>query len=84
MVQEVQCVWVGVGEQGWEWSLGHVWEVADVFLSSGRSNATESLLVGCTENMKDLVELIDIISTFEEWASSKQFCKNASNGPNID
>ena len=84
MVQKIQCIGVGVGEQGREWSLSHVWEVANVFLGSGRSNAAESLLIWCTENVKDLVELIDVISPLEEWAASKQFCKNASDGPDID
>jgi hypothetical protein len=28
--------------------------------------------------VEDLVELIDVISAFEEWASTEQFCKNAA------
>jgi hypothetical protein len=34
--------------------------------------------------MKDLVELVDIISALEEWTASKQLGKNAAYRPNID
>lgn len=34
--------------------------------------------------MEDLVELINIISPFEKWSSTKQFRENASNGPHIN
>ena len=78
MVQEVERVGVSVGEKAGEDSLGHEGEVADVFLGSGGANAGKCLLVGSTEDVEDLVELIDVISAFEEWASSEQFCENAA------
>ena len=34
--------------------------------------------------MEDLIELIDIISTLEEWTSTKQLCKDTSYRPYID
>jgi hypothetical protein len=78
VVQKVESVGVGVGEEAGEYSLGHEGEVADVFLGSGGSNAGKGLLVGSTKDVKDLVELIDVISAFEEWASTEEFCKNAA------
>lgn len=84
MVQEVQGVRVGVGEELREWSLGHEWQVAHVFLGSWRANTREGLLVRCTKDVEDLVELIDIISTLEERTSAKQLGKNTSYGPDIN
>jgi hypothetical protein len=78
VVQEVECVGVGVGEEAREDSLGHEREIADVFLGSGGANAGKCLLVRGTEDVEDLVELIDVISAFEEWASTEQFCENAA------
>lgn len=77
-VQKAQCVWVGVGKELGEGALSHVGEVADVFLSSRRSNSAEGFLVGCTKNVENLVELIDVISALEKWAPSKQLGQNAS------
>lgn len=34
--------------------------------------------------MEDLVELIDIVSTLEEWAASQEFGKNAAYRPHVD
>lgn len=48
VVEEVERVGVGVGEERGEGSLGHEWEVADVFLRSGRANARQCLLIRCT------------------------------------
>jgi hypothetical protein len=84
LVQQVQRIWVGVGEEGLEGSLGHEREVAHVLLSSGRANPGQGLLVGGTEDMKDLVELVDVISALEEWASTEKLCEDASNRPHID
>jgi hypothetical protein len=79
MIKEVERVRVGVREEAGEWPFSHEWQVADVLLGSGRSDAGECLFIGSTEDMEDLVELINVISAFEEWSSSKQFCKNAAN-----
>ena len=72
MVEQIEGVGVGVGEEGWEGSLGHEGEVADVFLGSWRADSGESLFVGRPEDVEDLVELINVISALEEWASAQQ------------
>lgn len=70
LVEEGESIGVGIGEEHWEGLFGHEREVANVFLCTGRANASKGLLVGCTKDMKDLVELIDVISAFEEWSAS--------------
>jgi hypothetical protein len=71
MVEQIERIWVGVGEERLEGSLGHEWQVADILLGSGRANAGQGFLVGSTKDMENLVELIDVVSTLEEWASTK-------------
>jgi len=34
--------------------------------------------------VQDLIQLIDIVSPFENWLSRQQFCQNAANRPHID
>ena len=34
--------------------------------------------------MQDLIELIDIVTAFEKGSSTKQLCKYAANGPDVD
>jgi hypothetical protein len=41
-------------------------------LGSGRADAGESLFVRCSKDMKDLVELIDVISALEEGAAAEE------------
>ena len=84
VVEQVERIRVGVGEEGLEGSLGHEWKIADVLLSSGGANAGQGFLIGSTKNVEDLVELIDIISTLEEWTSTKQLCEDTSYRPHID
>jgi hypothetical protein len=84
VVQKIQRIGVGVGEELREWSLGHEWEVAHIFLSSWGANAGKGFLVRCTKDMEDLVELVDIISALEERTSTKQFSKDTTNRPHVN
>lgn len=70
MVQEVQGVGVRVGEEVGELPFGHEGQVAHIFLGPGRADAGERFFVGRTEDVEDLVELIDIVTAFEEGAST--------------
>jgi hypothetical protein len=79
VVQEVESIGVGVGEEAGERSLSHEWQIPHIFLGSGRSDAGECLFVGCAEDVKNLVELINVISALEEWSSTKQLRENAAN-----
>jgi hypothetical protein len=79
VVQKVESIGVGVRKEAGERSLSHERQIPHIFLGSGRSNAGECLFVGCTEDVKDLVELINIISALEEWASAKQLREDAAN-----
>lgn len=84
LVEEVESVGVGVGEQAGKWLLGHEGEVSDVLLGTGRADAAESLLVGCAEDVEDLVELVDIITALEEGSSAEELGKNTANRPHIN
>lgn len=65
-VEKVEGVGVGLAEEGLEGDLLHEGQVTDVVLGTGRADAGEGLLVGCAEIVQDLVELIDVVSAFEE------------------
>ena len=77
VIQQVQSVRVGVREQAGEGALGHEGEVAHVLLSSWRADAGERLLVGRSEDVEDLVELINVISTLEEGSAAEQLGQDA-------
>lgn len=46
LVEEVECVGVGLGEESRERLLGHEGEVADVFLRTGGADSGQRLFVG--------------------------------------
>jgi hypothetical protein len=84
VVEEVQSVWVGVREEVGELPLGHVGQVAHVFLGAGRADAGECLFVGSAEDVQDLVELVDIVAAFEEGAAAEEFGQDAAYRPDVD
>jgi hypothetical protein len=84
VVEEVERVGVGVGEERLEAPLGHEGQVADVLLGPGRTDAGQRLLVGRAKDMEDLVELINVVSALEERASTEQLREDAPYRPDID
>lgn len=84
LVEKIEGVWVGLGEQAGERFLGHEWQVAHVFLGSGRSNARERLLVGGSEDVEDLVQLVNVVAALEEGSAAQQLSQNTANRPNIN
>jgi hypothetical protein len=83
-VQQIKGVWVGVGEERGERLLGHVGQVAHVLLGAGRADARERLLVRGTQDVQDLVELVDVVAALEERPASEQLGKNTTDRPDID
>lgn len=83
-VQQVKGVGVGIGEQAGEGLLGHEREIAHVLLGTRRSDAGQSLLVRSAEDVQDLVQLVDIVATLEEWSSAKELSEDTSHRPDID
>ncbi len=83
-IQQVESVRVGIGEERRERLLGHEGKVANVFLGAGRADAGEGLFVGCSQDVQNLVQLIDVITTLEEGAATEEFSKDTSNGPDIN
>ena len=94
LIEQIDSVWVGwedlagavvcLGELAVEVDFWLIWEVADVLLGARGTNALERLLIRRAKLLDDLVELVDIILTLEEWTSTKQLCQNTSYGPYID
>lgn len=83
-VQKIQRVWIGAGEESLVGYFGHVRQVADVVLRTGGSDASQRLFIRRSQVVQDLVELINIVTAFEEGSTSEQFRKDASNRPYVD
>lgn len=84
LVEEVEGVRVGGGEEGGEGLLGHVRQVADVLLGAGGADARERLLVGGAEDVQDLVELVDVVAALEEGAAAEELGEDAADRPDVD
>lgn len=84
LVEEVEGVGVGVGEERREGLLGHIRKVPYIFLGPRGSYPRESLLVGGTKDVEDLVELVDVVSTLEERTSTEKLGENAANRPHVN
>ena len=61
-----------------------IWQVAHVFLGARGANPGERLLVGSSKKVEDLVKLVDIVATLEEWAAAQELGQNTADGPNIN
>lgn len=83
-IQDVKRVGVSVGEQGGKGLLGHERQVSHVFLGSGRADAAESLLVGSSKDVQNLVELVDIVPTLKERSAPEELCEDAPDRPNVN
>ena len=83
-IEQVQRVRVGIREEARKRYLLHVGEIADVVLCPWRSDARQRFFVGRPKVVKDLVELVDIITAFEEGTPTKQLCQDTANGPDIN
>lgn len=73
LVQQVQGVRVCVGEETVEGDLGHEREIAHVVLCSRGADSGESLFVRRAEVVEDLVQLVDVVATLEEWPATEEF-----------
>ena len=83
-VQQVQSVRVGLREEPLEWHFGHEREVAHVFLRSRGSYSRQGLFAGGSKVVKDLIELVHVVATFEEGSTAEQLGEDTSNGPNVN
>lgn len=59
-------------------------QTPDVLLRSRRANSSEGVLGGCSEEVQDLVELVDVIAAFEDWFTPEEFGEDAADGPHVD
>ena len=83
-LQQVEGIGVGVGEERAEGLLRHERQVPHIVLGPRRSDTRQRLLVGGAEDVQDLVELVDIIATLEEWPPTEELSKDTAYRPNID
>lgn len=65
-------------------AFGHVREVAHVLLGAGGTDAREGFLIGGTEDVKDLVELVDVVAALEEGAAAEELGEDTAYGPYIN
>lgn len=77
-VKEIKGIRVGVLEETLEGDLWHKRKVAHIILSARRANAGKSFLIGSSKVMQNLVQLIDVVTAFEERTSSKKLCQDTS------
>lgn len=84
LLQQVQGVGVGAREELLVWDARHVRQPADILAGARGSNELEGALVGSTEDVQNLVELVDVILALQEGLTSEEFGKNTTNRPHID
>jgi len=82
--QEIGGKRVCIGEEGREGDARFDRERSNVILSTRRADATQCIFRRSAQIVKNLVELINVVSTLEDWLSTEKFGKNASNGPYIN
>lgn len=82
--EEVNSEWVGLWVKRREGDLRLNWERSNVVLGTRTTNPSKGILRRRSEVMKNLVELIDVVSTLVNGFSSKEFSKDTANGPNVN
>lgn len=83
-VEEIEGVGVRVREQLLEGLLGHEGQVAHIFLGTRRADSGQCLLIRRTQDVQDLVELVDIVSALEEGTAAEQLGQNTTDRPYIN
>jgi hypothetical protein len=83
-VKEVEGIEVGVGEEALERDFGHEREIANVVLGTRGANTGESFFTRGTKIVQNLVQLVDVIATFEKWSPTEEFRKDTTHGPYIN
>lgn len=84
LLQQVQGVGIGTGEELLVGNARHVRQPADILAGARGANELESALIGSAEDVENLVELVDVILTLEEGLTSEEFGKDTSNRPYVD
>lgn len=79
LLQQVEGVRVGTGEELLVWDTRHEGQPADILAGARGADELESALVRGTEDVENLVELIDIILALQEGLTSQKFSKDTSN-----
>jgi hypothetical protein len=78
LLQKVEGVGVGTGEELLVWDARHERQPADILAGARGADELESALVRGTEDVENLVELVDVILTLQEGLASQKFGKNTT------
>lgn len=78
-VQEVKSVRIGLRKQSLEGNLGHEGEIPDIFLSTWGSYPRQCFFVRGAQIVQDLVELVDVVTSLEEWPATQQLGQDTPN-----
>ena len=78
LVKEIERFRIGGTEERLKGNFLHVWKIADVFLSARRADSGERFFVGSAKVVEDLVELVNVVATFEEGLAAEEFCKDTA------
>ena len=84
LFQKVEGIRVGAREELLVWDTRHVRQPADILAGARRADELESALVRGTEDVENLVELVDVVLALQERLTSQKFGKNTSNRPYVD
>ena len=84
LLQQVEGIGVGTGEELLVRDTGHVRQPADILAGARGADELESALVRGTEDVENLVELVDVILALQEGLTSQKFSKNTTDRPYVD
>jgi hypothetical protein len=83
-IKKVQSIWVGAREQLRKRDLGHVWQITHILLCTRRTNPGKRCFRWRTQEVQNLIQLVNVVATFEERFATKQLGENAADRPDIN
>ena len=84
LLEEVQCLGGGFGEDRLEWATFSDGQRAYVVARASRGDAIELLQRRRANYVEDEVELVPIVTPWEERAAGEELCKDTPYCPNVD
>jgi hypothetical protein len=83
-IKKVQGIWVGAWKQLRKRDLGHVWQITHILLCTRRTDAGKRGFRRRTQEVQNLIQLVDVVTTFEERFATEQLGENAADRPDIN
>lgn len=82
--EQVECEGVCIGEELLERHWRLVWQRRNILLSTWASDPAQRLIRRRAEVVENLVELVHIVATLEQWAAAQELRKDAANRPQVN